>query len=342
MSPTPPRIEPPAESGPVLITSTRALLPPDQQAKRTKFSGGDRDQRGRWAGGTEGESGQQQKGMGTPWWQTARPGIPREYQNLCGKAFARKTGVGFHQVRGDYQAYHTFFANRTRPGVYVEIGAYHPTELSAGAFFDICLGWHGVCVEPDPTKAQVWDADTSRSCNVFKQCLLDHDETVCMGKLNDGITEVIGGKKGKCGPTEAEVNCTTFEAMLESTVAKSRLGSTKSLKSNEKTRIDFVSLDVETKEIDVLRCFPFEKYDISMFLIETASNENLYDWFMLNKGYLKWDDFRNGPYPTDTLYVKRSMLHDVYVDPVLEIPTLYKHFGPGKTTTLILTQKTEP
>jgi hypothetical protein len=35
-------------------------------------------------------------------------------------------------------------------GVYVDVGSNHPTELSNTAFFDKCLGWRGVCIEPQP------------------------------------------------------------------------------------------------------------------------------------------------------------------------------------------------
>mmetsp|Transcript_28708 Transcript_28708/g.69987 ORF Transcript_28708/g.69987 Transcript_28708/m.69987 type:complete len:402 (-) Transcript_28708:304-1509(-) len=225
---------------------------------------------------------------------------------------------GFSQVKGDYLAFHTFFKNRTAPGIYLEIGAYHPIQLSNSAFFDICLGWHGICVEPDPSKLDVWNNARERSCTHFKKCLNYQDGNVCMGNLNDGTTSVTSQSSGNCKKGEAEVPCTTLEAMLESTLAASRLHQPISLSAGEKRTIDFVSLDVERSEMNVLRCFPFEKYDISMFLIETASDEKTYDWFMLNKGYLKWDNYRNGPYPTDTLYVKRSFLHQVYPNPLID------------------------
>lgn len=269
------------------------------------------------------------KNMQNLWSTQASNGIPKEYTRQCKQIIegfsgkSRGASRGFSQVKADFIAFHTFFLNRTTPGVYLEIGAYHPTKLSNSAFFDICLGWHGICVEPDPTKKETWDNAKERSCNVFRKCLQEVDATVCMGNLNDGITSVqnnaaIGqDQSNQCKHGQEAVQCTTFENMLETIPARSRISTQPlSLASSGRVRIDFVSLDVERHEMRVLKCFPFDKYDISMFLIETASNAMQYDWFMMNKGYLKWDELRNGPYPTDTLYVRRDILHSAYVDPL--------------------------
>ena len=35
-------------------------------------------------------------------------------------------------------------------GFYIDIGAFHPFKLSNTVFFDQCLGWEGICVEPNP------------------------------------------------------------------------------------------------------------------------------------------------------------------------------------------------
>ena len=38
-------------------------------------------------------------------------------------------------------------------------------------------------------------------------------------------------------------------------------------------RVDFMSLDVEGSELDVLRTIPFDKVDIEVFLIEVITRE---------------------------------------------------------------------
>jgi hypothetical protein len=52
----------------------------------------------------------------------------------------------------DWFLFHNFFKHLGAQyrGVYVDVGANHPTEFSNSAFFDKCLGWRGVCIEPQP------------------------------------------------------------------------------------------------------------------------------------------------------------------------------------------------
>eukprot|EP00472_Partenskyella_glossopodia_P013725 CAMPEP_0197519776 /NCGR_PEP_ID=MMETSP1318-20131121/5056_1 /TAXON_ID=552666 /ORGANISM="Partenskyella glossopodia, Strain RCC365" /LENGTH=240 /DNA_ID=CAMNT_0043070949 /DNA_START=429 /DNA_END=1151 /DNA_ORIENTATION=- len=204
----------------------------------------------------------------------------------------------------------------TTPGVYLEIGSYHPMELSQTAFFDLCLGWSGICVEPDPPKFKEWDASIAkgeRSCNLYKHCLLDKNATVCMSRSGVGEGGTSVNMNGKCDGAP-EATCVTLEHMVETQQAKSRVNKAVSVRAQDKQTIHFASLDVEGKEIEVMRCFPFHKYDIWMWILETNRAEVKLDWFMMNKGYLKYDNLRNWKYPTDTLYVKRELLHPGWKD----------------------------
>jgi len=58
-----------------------------------------------------------------------------------------------------------FASSGLRRGQYIDIGAGHPIENSTSAFFDFCLGWRGVCVEPDPAHAAALVKE--RSCEVL-------------------------------------------------------------------------------------------------------------------------------------------------------------------------------
>mmetsp|Transcript_28213 Transcript_28213/g.68623 ORF Transcript_28213/g.68623 Transcript_28213/m.68623 type:complete len:304 (+) Transcript_28213:278-1189(+) len=250
--------------------------------------------------------------------------VPDPYRNKCHNLFQGtwakfdQRTVAWHQTSADYAIFHWFFKNLTRPGVYLEIGAYQPQKLSGSAFFDYCLGWHGICVEADPTKRKYWEG-TDRSCRLYTKCLYHAPNvTLCLQNLNDGVTSIAKSSpkfdkkkpQNMCSGNQVAVPCTTLQAMLEEETALARNKPPLSLKSVDRVKIDFMSVDVEDHEIDVLRCFPFDKYDVTMLLLETRGHELTYDWFMMNKGYLKWDNLRNfGVHPTDSLYVKRSFLH---------------------------------
>ena len=245
--------------------------------------------------------------------------VPERWRSVCEAAINRKKPLAFHQTRGDYYIYHTFFRDRAARrrgspgaprGVYLEVGAYHPTKLSASAFFDICLGWHGVCVEPDPTKQSQW-VKSDRTCGLARRCVTDHETKACMKDLNDGVTRISTVGKEACAEGEAVVSCAPLEEILETTRAKSRFGAPVPLGAGSRNRvqIDVASVDIEHHEIQALRCFPFDRYNVSVFLIETRGQEKRIDWFMLNKGYVKWDNLRNYRYDTDSLYVRRDFIY---------------------------------
>lgn len=90
------------------------------------------------------------------------------YTLKCRDAIFYKN-FSFAQFGQDLILYHNFFAHLTRPGFYLDlgtqayltcicmtasIGSNDAAELSNSLFFDKCLGWQGVCVEPNPAYHQ--------------------------------------------------------------------------------------------------------------------------------------------------------------------------------------------
>jgi len=76
------------------------------------------------------------------------------------------------------------------------------------------------------------------------------------------------------------------------------------LDANAMTHIDFISLDVEGKEIEILEHFDFEKYDVSVWLIETFwLDDRIVDHIMLTNGY-----FKAAQLAIDAVYVKVGTL----------------------------------
>jgi hypothetical protein len=49
----------------------------------------------------------------------------------------------------DWWTYANLFRDRSSPGVYVEVGAGDYLRGSSTFVLDRCLGWSGLCVEPD-------------------------------------------------------------------------------------------------------------------------------------------------------------------------------------------------
>lgn len=171
---------------------------------------------------------------------------------------------------GTYQAQHgedawlERYFNGKKDGFFVEVGAYDGVVLSNTYFFE-SIGWTGVLIEPDAAKAAKCRANRPGS-RVFE----------CAAVASPAVNEitfysVAGGevystmnmtpahqkrlKEYDLGYSETRVAAMTLDAVLTAAGAQ---------------QIDFVTIDVEEGEIDVLRGFDIERWKPAVVIIETA------------------------------------------------------------------------
>ena len=160
-----------------------------------------------------------------------------------------------------------------RDGFYVELGANDGVRFSNSYYFEVNKGWKGVLIEPAPnlyvTCKKKRGANNVVFCNAcvpfdykeefvrMKYCdsmtisdnldlnIGDHDKFVESGEqfLNEGESTFIFGAKSA-----------TLNSLLKEAEAPAL--------------IDFLSLDVEGAEFDVLRGVDFTKYNFRYMVIE--------------------------------------------------------------------------
>ena len=61
----------------------------------------------------------------------------------------------------------------------MDIGSNHPFQLSNTFFFDRCLGWRGLCIEPNVQYHKLY-GEFNRTCTVVPHCVLDKPAAVNM------------------------------------------------------------------------------------------------------------------------------------------------------------------
>lgn len=156
----------------------------------------------------------------------------------------------------------SILANKT--GFYVDSGANDPMHLSNTLFFDVCLGWKGLCIEPNPQ----YHADISkhRSCTLIVECIAN-TKGVRFFNMN--------GATGGVAETGTTVMCSPLQDMLKE-------------HANGISHVDFWSLDVEGFEMSVLSTIPWEHLSFEAIMIEDfwLSNRVL-DHFMTVNKYVK-------------------------------------------------------
>lgn len=132
-----------------------------------------------------------------------------------------------------------------RDGYFVEIGAFDGIQTSNTYFMEKELGWRGICIEAEP--------------NVFRQ--LAHNRRSI--NLNVAVSDYTGrcffeGASITQPGKGIEVPCDTLNNILTACQAPNV--------------IDYLSIDIEGHEFNVLQAFDFDRWLIRMMTVE----HNLY------------------------------------------------------------------
>jgi len=211
-----------------------------------------------------------------------------DYQEFCEQCLHGK-GCG-SQFGQDMFLFHNFFKHwpiQGKRGFYVDSGANHYKSLSNTLFYDKCLGWQGLCVEPN---TEYHDGlRKHRSCALIAECISDRHAALPMTNAGEG-SQVANAST----PGTFPVKCAPLLDML----TRSGDGLT-----TTSPHIDLWSLDVEGHEMTVLNAVDFKQIDISVVLIEEfwLSTREL-DMVMNRNGFYKYHQL-----PIDGVYAKRSM-----------------------------------
>ena len=176
--------------------------------------------------------------------------------------------------------------NRSKSGFFVEVGAHDPKIGSQTCFLEE-MGWSGILVEPQ-----------SRLCERLRQA-----------RPRSTVFQVACGAPGH--PEQAQIHIA--EASSHSSLVKNLIDPSERYVASETVklmtldallaqagdpRVDFVSIDVEGTQLDVLRGFNLQRHCPALLLIE----DHLYN--LRVHRYLKQQGYR---------LVKRTGLNNWYV-----------------------------
>jgi FkbM family methyltransferase len=158
-------------------------------------------------------------------------------------------------------------------GFFIDIGAYDGKTFSNTLFFEKYRNWNGICIEPVPA---IYEKLTKvRNTTCLNVCLSDKK-----GKVEfvwvDGQSEMLSGVKSNYDTRHLN----RIEKETKGTDTKIRHIEVDSiifrdLESYISTNIiDYLSIDVEGSELDVLKAINFQKYEINAITIEDNYGSN--------------------------------------------------------------------
>jgi len=181
--------------------------------------------------------------------------------------------------------------NNKQKGFFVDIGAHDGVFISNTHMLEKYLGWNGICIEADPNRF----------------------DSLCHNRSSINVPLAVRNYKGFCyfikeGPdghvvaniNKGDIPCDTLHNIL--------------VEHGAPCHIDYISLDIEGLEVEVLESFPFIKWDVNLWTIEhnlfqdgPANKEKIFEIMSAN-GYQRVIDNAcaggNPNYPFEDWYKK--------------------------------------
>jgi len=184
----------------------------------------------------------------------------------------------YSQHGEDYLLWHFFDFHQN--GFFIDIGAHDGVSLSNTKSFED-HGWTGICVEPIPDVAQACRG--VRRHVVQAACVAEPAQSVALRVDRSGlwagidtderVVEKAYQDRGSRGPEFHTINVPAMRAA--------------DLLADNRRPIDFVSVDVEGTEIDVLRGLDLSRNRPRLLLVEALTEDALaaLDRFLVQYGY---------------------------------------------------------
>lgn len=188
--------------------------------------------------------------------------------------------------------------NFKRGGYFVEFGAVDGIALSNTYLLEKSFGWNGIVAEPNRMHHEA--LHRNRACNISTKCVFTEsnkkltfldcgaasDSEHALSSLEQFATSDFHALTRLTQHTKIEVETITLVDLLEEFDAP--------------RHIDYLSLDTEGGEYDILRTFDWQRYDVSLITVEhnfAPVRQQIYE-LLTSKGYRrvreqdsKWDDW---------------------------------------------------
>lgn len=168
-----------------------------------------------------------------------------------------------------------------RNGVFADIGGYDGVTGSNSLFFEMFRGWSGILVEPAPT--QLRKAQAVRRCPCLAYAVAGSQGMRDFMEVTAGYTQMSGFLDGYDADLLARVRGDARHRERIHSLAARPLGAI--LAEAGLSRIDFLSLDVEGGEMDILESFDFAAFDVTLWSIENNTAGSELPALMADRGY---------------------------------------------------------
>lgn len=174
-------------------------------------------------------------------------------------------------------------------GYFVDIGAHDGISFSNSKFFEE-LGWKGVCVEPNP---QIFN-ELENNRNSSTQCIM---KAISSKKSTENFTSIqhINNKNDQVNMlngltdkfnTRAREDINKLKNNSNYKISEIKLETDLFSNLIPHKEIDYLSIDTEGNELEILKTINFDEYNIKTITVENnVYNSNLISDYLTSKNY---------------------------------------------------------
>ena len=166
-----------------------------------------------------------------------------------------------------------FFKNKKK-GFYVDIGCYHPLEGN-NTYLLFKKGWNGINADVNSLSIELFNRAREKDHNINLAVSDKNQKWKIYFRKKINMLNTSSKKLAKIhfrnGFQEKSINACPLNEIIKKSKFDNR-------------RIDFLNIDVEGKELNVLKSLNFTKYKPRLICIEIHNHEKMYDQ---NYDYLK-------------------------------------------------------
>ena len=177
-----------------------------------------------------------------------------------------------------------------RNGFFIDIGSHNGIYMSNTYTLEKFFNWNGICIEAQSNLYE--QLVKNRKCITINSCVWSQNDIIVefeiplANEIKEG-NDLLGRVKGLDGNEKyfksqfkkkdiIHMKTQTFEKILDD--------------NNSPKMIDYVSIDIEGSELEVLKFFNFDKYHINFITIEYGYRDDYLQkiiFFMESKGFIK-------------------------------------------------------
>ena len=173
--------------------------------------------------------------------------------------------------------------NNKKNGFFIDIGAHDGTLFSNSLFFEKFNDWTGICVEPNPSVfSKLISNRTSINLNV---CIGNENKKVKFTQI-EGYSEMLSGITEKYDERHIQrINNDILVKGGNKSEIEVDMISLDAVEGIKNRKIDFISIDTEGNEFDIVSSVNFGVLDIKSLVIENNYMDGRIEEYLNSFGF---------------------------------------------------------